>query len=167
MTSKPWYAPRDPKEIEPLPWLHPEAVEFFDSIVKPDWNVLEHGAGGSTLWLALRVKNVVTIEHDPEWRMNVRNNTPANVTLIEEIPSSKQPLYDCFFIDGAREERGPCILKAIELVVPGGWIVLDNSNRPEYANERRSLIFHSTLMKRTSHNVGESKYFVTEFWKCD
>jgi len=167
MTERPWYQPRDPQEIEPLPWIHPDAVRYFENIIKLDWKVLEHGAGGSTLWLAQRCRTVVTIEHDPDWRMMVREKAPANVTILESFPDSVDQPYDCFFIDGAREERGLCLLKAPEFLKPGGWVVLDNSNRPEYAQERRSLIRSATLIKQFSNNVNGSQYFLTEFWRCD
>lgn len=160
-----WWKPRDPKDVEPIPWLHRDAIIYFEEILRPELSVLEHGCGGSTLWLAERVHNVVTIEHDMSWRLKIRDLAPCSVSILETIPDPGRQ-YDVFFIDGERAMRGPCLLAARGLVKPGGWVVLDNSNRPEYAAERGELAKCAKLVKRYDRNIPISKYFVTEFWQC-
>lgn len=166
MTNKLWYERSTPDEVQPIPWLHPEATEFFEFILEPDFRVLEHGAGGSTLWLSERVDQVDSVEHDIDWRLKMRELCPANVIMLDRIPPPSSLIYDLCFIDGKREERGPCILAAEKLVRPGGWVVLDNSNRPEYAAERRRLYKFADLKERYDNNIANSLYFVTEFWQC-
>lgn len=163
--DKPWYAPRRPEEMEAYPWLHPTAVEYLGELLRPNWRVLEHGAGGSTLWFADRAAKVVSIEHTLQWREEVRRVAPANVTLLESLPEAGQ-IYNLFLIDGEREMRGRCINAAPLLVKPGGWVVLDNANRPEYADERDGLRAHAKLVARFDNNIPRSLYFVTEFWQC-
>lgn len=168
---KPWYAPRSPDEILPYPWLHPHAVEYFEEILQPTWTVLEHGAGGSTLWLAERVKQVTSIEHDPYWRRKVRELAPDNVKVLSlKIADGKGVLacgHDLFFIDGDRLERGTCLAMVDDFVMPGGWIVLDNANRPEYAEQREQLKSRAKLKARFNNNIPGSLYFITEFWQCE
>jgi predicted O-methyltransferase YrrM len=150
----------------PYPWLHPAAVEYLEQLLQPDWWVLEHGAGGSTLWLAERVKHLVSVEHDPAWTLKVRELAPANVIIVSYLPDFESHTYDLFFIDGERMERAACLKAAHLLVKPGGWIVLDNANRPEYAEERAGLKQHAKLEARFDNNIPRSLYFVTEFYKC-
>lgn len=163
--ERPWYAPRRPDEITPYPWLHPEAVAYLEELLQPDWRVLEHGAGGSTLWFATRVKDVFTIEHSPEWFERVCAVAPSNVTVFlgRDLPGLA-PGFDLVFIDGERAGRGWFIQRAPRYLKPGGWIVLDNANRPEYAEERHALHNVAKLTARFDNNIPTSRYFVTEFW---
>ena len=164
--TKPWYSRSHPDELVPIPWLHPQAIAYFEGILCPEWNVLEHGAGGSTIWLSERVKQVNSIEHNLDWQLKVRELCHANVTMLNQIPAQPELIYDLFYIDGKRDERGPCILVAEKFVKPGGWVVLDNSNRPEYAAARRKLYDYADLRERYDNNIAHSFYFVTEFWQC-
>ena len=51
-----WFSPSRPNNVKPIPWLPPAAVNYLDQLLSPEMRVLEYGAGGSTLWLAERVK---------------------------------------------------------------------------------------------------------------
>lgn len=165
--EKPWYAHRKPEEITPVPWLHPSATSYLEEIIRPEFWVLEHGSGGSTLWFSRRVASVVSIEHDQKWRDKVREFAPANVTLLEAFGHTGQ-VFDLFLIDGLREERGDCLLKAHVFVKPGGWVVLDNANRPEYEAARRAFSDHAKLVERFNNNIPtKTQYIVTEFWRCE
>jgi predicted O-methyltransferase YrrM len=173
--------PRLSYEIGESPWLHPAAIEYFEQLLQPTWRVLEHGAGGSTLWLAKRVEAVVSVEHDLKWREQVRILAPANVTLLTLLPEPTHQMsgspdimplrdYDLIFIDGERMERGRCLEQAHQYLKPEGWIVLDNANRPEYADERWELAKRAKLKARFDNNIPSSKFFVTEIWrlaKCE
>jgi hypothetical protein len=50
-----------------MPWLSFGAIEYLKKIIEPDMQVFEYGSGGSTLFWASRVKQVVSIEHDKAW----------------------------------------------------------------------------------------------------
>lgn len=50
--------------FDEVPWITFRAIDWLDSYLKPDMNVFEYGAGGSTLYLAKRVRNVASVEHD-------------------------------------------------------------------------------------------------------
>ena len=57
---------RSPLDDE-QPWITIPARHFLQKTLTPDFRVLEFGAGGSTLFFAKRVKELVTVEHQPEW----------------------------------------------------------------------------------------------------
>jgi len=54
-----------------MPWITFRAIDWLDGYLKPDMNVFEYGAGGSTLYLAKRVHNVVSVEHDENFHQIV------------------------------------------------------------------------------------------------
>ena len=125
-----------------IPWWVPAAVDrLSSSLLRPDWRVFEWGAGFSTLWLAQRVAHVVSIEHDPMWDAELRPRLPANV-WFRFIPSDRGVVnfgdyvdailnepgaFDLIIVDG--EMRSPCMWLAFPRVKPGGWLLLDNSER--------------------------------------
>jgi len=54
------------------PWLSFGAIEFLKSILSANMNVFEYGSGGSTLFLAARAKQVISVEHDKQWFTNMK-----------------------------------------------------------------------------------------------
>lgn len=52
---------------ERLPWISFPAIDRLKRDVKPTDRVFEYGGGGSTLFWADRVAEVVTVEHDAAW----------------------------------------------------------------------------------------------------
>lgn len=50
-----------------IPWITYDAKNWLESNLKKDMAVFEWGSGGSTLYLALRVKKIISIEHDGHW----------------------------------------------------------------------------------------------------
>lgn len=53
--------------VDQTPWLTYRATKWLGSYLKPSMRVFEYGSGGSTLFFAKRVKQVVSVEHNPEW----------------------------------------------------------------------------------------------------
>ncbi len=70
-----------------LPWMTYDAIDFFSRNCDRWMHVFEWGSGGSTLYFASHCKEVVTIEHDPEWcgvlREKIKESGIKNVTLKE------------------------------------------------------------------------------------
>jgi predicted O-methyltransferase YrrM len=159
-----WYARSQPNEITPVPWLSAEAVTYLLGLLKPEFNVIEFGGGGSTLWIAKHVAFVTTYEPDPDWYREISVRAPYKVRVVlGNAPPITYCHYDLMFIDGEPvEERGPWLVAAPNLVKPGGYLVLDNANRPEYAKERAALGVE--LLERFDGNDG-TKYLVTEFYR--
>ncbi len=156
-----WWTRSNAKDIQPIPWLGPNVTARLDALLNKDMTVLEFGSGGSSLWMAARVKSVSSVENNPDWRDAVKRAAPDNVVLLTEIPAGK---FDIILIDGEPvEQRADWLKFALEKVNPGGIIVLDNANRPEYAAERDAMLRacqHVTI----DENQPGTKYLVTDFY---
>lgn len=153
-----WWKPRKPDEIIPIPWLHSEAINVLDELVQPEWNLLEHGCGGSTLWFADRCKSVTCIEGHTEWRAKVEGMNIPNVRFNE------WPLgtYDMVFIDGPSAGRAYWVLRSLDFKPK--VVVLDNSNRPDFAVARGILEARAKSVMRIAPREKYLKYAVTEFF---
>lgn len=55
-----------------MPWVAFSAIEFLKKVVRPEMAVFEYGSGGSTLFWASRVKELVSVEHDRPWFEKIR-----------------------------------------------------------------------------------------------
>jgi len=125
----------------PLPWLTYPALEFLAARIRPEWRVFEYGSGASTHWWAKRVREVVSVEHDPGWYAKVRGGLPANAKLshVPLVPggdyarsAAREPGgFDVVVIDG--RDRVNCARAALVGLQPRGVIVWDNSDRADYA----------------------------------
>ena len=56
----PGHSPLD----DELPWVTFRAIRWLKGYLRPEMKVFEYGAGGSTLFLAKRVRELVSVEHD-------------------------------------------------------------------------------------------------------
>ncbi|ACL64001.1 FkbM family methyltransferase [Anaeromyxobacter dehalogenans 2CP-1] len=132
---------------EPLPWISYPAIELLRRRVRPDMTVFEYGSGASTAWWARRVARVVAVEHDAGWAERVGAQLPPNAT-VTHVPLDDGGAYaqnvlahgvrfDVVVIDGRQRVR--CVGAAIEALRPGGVIVFDNSDRPQYEPGFRAL----------------------------
>jgi predicted O-methyltransferase YrrM len=158
-----WWQPSPSKEIKPVPWLAPAVIQHLENLVQPEWEICEHGGGGSTLWFAERCKSVATLENNPSWQEVIAKQAPANVKWEHEVPHIK---YDLVLIDGEPvEHRAHWLKVAPDMVKPGGWVVLDNANRPEYAAERAELEKRTVEYQRFNSNEGGTLYLVTDFYR--
>ena len=52
---------------EPRPWMCFPAVEQLERLLTPASKVFEYGSGGSTIFFAQRVAEIVSVEHDRRW----------------------------------------------------------------------------------------------------
>jgi len=127
-------------EGNPLPWIPYPAIRFLAGRVGRDFSVFEFGAGASTLWWAGRVARLVSCEHDPRWLAEIEGKLTANVTLLRR-PLDENGEYaraiagypgsfDVVVVDG--RDRVLCARNAIAALKPGGVIVWDDTDRPEY-----------------------------------
>jgi len=154
----------------PIPFLHPRVIAHLENLIKPDWRILEHGSGGSTLWFAERCKEVVAIEHDKKWFDALRHKKNDRVYLVLFLGAINELMtvdnkYDLMLIDGEPlEERAFFLKSAYELVKPGGIVVLDNANREVFAEEREWLRNNCKSYDTFDGNEGGTVYLVTEFY---
>ncbi|WP_407496174.1 class I SAM-dependent methyltransferase [Pseudooceanicola sp. MF1-13] len=151
-----------------MPWWTFDAVREVEAFLhsRRDARVFEWGAGASTLWLAKRAGEVVSITHDgPDYdRVLDRLDTFAPVTL-RHVPAQDAGLvgskrrgftgqrfdryvraihdvegeFDLIVIDGRAREA--CLEEAKARLAPGGVILFDDFKRRRY----RSAVADSGL----------------------
>lgn len=167
-----WFARSDPQSVKEIPWLSPQAVAYLTDIIRPEFDVIEHGSGGSSLWFAERVNSVCAFEQNHEWAEVIRqkavtdNLIVIDVELEAYLENYTGSDFDLMLIDGEPvETRKKWMLAAPQLVKPGGWVVLDNANRPEYTFTREWLGRQAELVKTCNGNKGGTLYLVTEFYR--
>lgn len=141
-----------------VPWWTFAAVDRVEEFLaeRPDARVLEWGSGVSTVWLAGRTGQVVSVEHDAEWAESMKPHLPSNVTLklVEPVASatpvvgSQKPGFegldfadyvaagsthgraDLVVVDGRAREA--CLPVALDALAADGLVVLDNVDRRRY-----------------------------------
>lgn len=140
----------------PEPWMHKTIIELLDTLVTEDMSILEFGSGRSTLFLAQRCRNIVSVEHCKEWFDNI-SRTLKELELSDRVTYilkdidyvSKPPiddrLYDCdsleellgetlsskkydiIIVDGIH--RVNCAKHSFPNLKKGGMFILDDSDR--------------------------------------
>lgn len=128
------------------PWLTAQAVDILRTLIKPTDVALEWGSGRSTLWFARRVAFLTSIESDRTWyewvsgKLQELSLYNVNLILCEDETEHKgeDPQYirvsdfiapnslDFVLVDGIY--RDMCAVRALELVRPTGFIIIDNCN---------------------------------------
>lgn len=67
----------------PCPWLSPSSVRFLKAYLTKEMNGLEFGSGISTLFIAPKVKQLISVEHNKQWYQLIserfKNEGIANV----------------------------------------------------------------------------------------
>lgn len=147
---------------EAIPMLRPEVLRFLETrILRPYMTVFEWGMGGSTPWLADRVRHVTSVEHDEDWfnRVHRRENMicmliPPERGIINADPADP----DGYFSDDKRwplhnferyasaidsfgqfdlvfvdgRARPSCLKHGYCKLRTGGFLVLDDTDREYY-----------------------------------
>lgn len=130
------------EEMRPVPWLVEESISFLETYLTqhPNAKVLEFGSGASTVWIAKRTSNLVSVDHSSLWNQTVKSKI-FQMGLKAELILASRPYYkiceqfsnetfDLILVDG-RNRKG-CILYSIPLLKRGGVLMLDNSERNYY-----------------------------------
>jgi hypothetical protein len=129
------------EEGEPLPWFTYSAIHFLAGRLSQDMRVFEYGSGNSTLWLAARVKEVLSVEHDPDWHRRMKQvfQTSSRITYQHhELQSGDYATaiaksgreFDLVIIDG--RDRVSCARNSLSALSPKGVVIWDNSDRDTY-----------------------------------
>ena len=134
---------RPPKK----PWIAPSAVAWLDRVMTRQWAVFEFGSGASTEWYARRAGSIVGLEDDPDWCLRVRGRLRlcgvSNYSIVQadltRFPSmiAAQPdaAFDLVVIDSNETQgmsRLDCLAASRHKVKPGRYLLLDDSDRPQY-----------------------------------
>lgn len=130
------------------PWIVPAAIGWLGRRITPEWRVLELGGGRSTVWLAQRAGSVIAFEDDVHWlgwtRVRLSQLGATNVELRElaverfvpelaRLPRDSLDLVLIDFLESPSADRVDAVHTARGKVRPGGYLLLDDSDRPAYA----------------------------------
>lgn len=131
-----------------MPWFSDRFLRELIDWPMEAWRVLEFGAGYSTLWWASRCRQVLSLEHDPDWigpvnaALAASGLANARVQLLDwgtetqegeawsRNPDSRllSPGYfDLVVVDGGGD-RLECLAWGLAHVKDGGALILDNSD---------------------------------------
>lgn len=78
-----------------VPYITYPALRQLRRIIRPEFRVFEYGSGGSSLWWAGQVREVISVEHDAGWAARVGAHAPANLRIItreRHAPTRRRPL---------------------------------------------------------------------------
>ena len=129
------------------PWIVPAAIGWLRRNVRGDWSILELGSGRSTIWFARRAGRVVSFEDNEFWSHRTRERlaekgleADLRVAPVESFPAEVAKLEDgafdlvvVDFLESPEVTRIDALRPAREKVRPGGHLLLDDSDRPGYA----------------------------------
>ncbi len=154
---------------ERKPWLSYRAIKQIDLLLRPEWRVLEFGAGMSTAWLARRCKELVSIENSSAWfhvvETMLQSQHISNVDLylrdkdmFHILDDFADGYFDFALIDGV--SRAACMRTALRKVRHGGYVYLDNSD--QYANnpDGDTRIAEGILLSHLENRGLKPRYFV-------
>lgn len=132
------------KDGNPIPWTTYSFIDFIRTRLTTAQNIFEYGSGYSTLFFAPKAASVTSCEHDQSWYRDMQKKISANCSLIfaegdayEKSIIETGKSYDIVFVDGIR--RNECIKTALPYLTKEGVLILDDSERPEYAEGRKHL----------------------------
>ena len=141
--------------LQPRPWLTYGATRYLAKHVA-DRDVFEFGAGMSTLWFAKRCRSVTSVEHNANWHHMISRrlaaHTNVDIQLIEDtaryVASIEQTgqNYDLIVVDGIAREN--CIRAALTRLRPGGFLIVDNTDRDRRPDALISELFNSRSIAR-------------------
>ena len=137
-----YYMRRHPDE----PWWTRYANRHLEGLLRSSDTCLEWGSGRSTVWLASRVGQLRSVEHDPDWYERVRallaerggdlnsvqlldaasDNGPHTTPYVRVIDEFAEGELDVCIVDG--EHRAACAVAAVPKLTAGGLLVVDDVN---------------------------------------
>ena len=170
------------------PWLTRDAITWLEaaSLNGGRGIGLEWGAGTSTPWLAQRLSQLYTIEHNLNWFNKVKEYMSQLYTndiswkgILLESEDEGEPFYqgsdklfhkkyseapgvpddlDFILVDG--RARNACLCTAIcKLKKEGGILVLDNAERKNYA---KHSIPQSWDLHKTTNGIWETWVWISK-----
>jgi predicted O-methyltransferase YrrM len=130
------------------PWIVPASIGWLGRRIRKDWAVLELGSGRSTVWFARRAGSVLSFEDNEYWYPRTKErletaglgNVELRLRSAEDFPQEVAALpHDSFdlvvvdFLEAPAITRIDALKPAMKKVRPGGLLLLDDSDRPGYA----------------------------------
>ena len=125
---------------KPLPWFTYPFIDFLKDRLSKEMSVLEFGSGNSTIWFSDKVNKITSIEHDKSWFEKVKTKLSENSKIIlnessvndyHRIIERLDEKFNIIIVDAI--DRVNCLKTASSYLHENGVVILDNSNRSEYA----------------------------------
>lgn len=135
------------RQGRPVPWMNYSMVEFLNERLDKTHRLFEYGSGFSTCFYAEHCQSVTSVEYDRAWLELVQGMVPRNATLMYQAADTNGEYcrtilrtdrqFDVVVIDG--RDRVHCIMQSLQCLSDDGVLLLDDSDRPEYADSFRLL----------------------------
>ncbi len=103
--------------------------------------LFEFGCGYSTRFFSKYLRSVTSVEHDRSWYSRMKPDLPDNVNLLFvpyhpnadycRTPQTVRNSFDVILVDG--RDRVNCVKRSFHSLTDIGVIILDDSQRREYA----------------------------------
>jgi predicted O-methyltransferase YrrM len=185
---------KSPAEIG-LPWIAHGAFLYMENFLTPNMRILEFGCGGSTLYFAKKVGQVISIEDNHEWYtvMKERTNTFSGVEL-RHIPVDKEFISGEFasnmdelkhthsyktYALGASEVQNEsidvlvidgrarigCLRTNLSKVKRDGIVLFDNTDRTAYATGIQEILGEWDRFDFSGVTVSEYYFTQTSIFK--
>jgi hypothetical protein len=126
---------------KPIPWTTYPFIDFIIERLSKEITVFEYGSGNSTLFWAERVKEVNSVEHDPDWFNLITQKTSPHKNVVIKYSDSVKDSYsaairlfskkfDLIMVDAI--DRVDCMKSSLDHLTENGVVILDDSEREEY-----------------------------------
>ena len=175
--------------LDRVPLMSFSASRWLDANLSQSDRVFEYGSGGSTLFLLARVGELISVEHDPGWHRMVeplllREGSKNHSVLLREpqvkdvgpdggesrdfslyvetIDQFEDDYFDLIIVDG--RARPECVSRGISKVKPGGILLLDDADRPQYQSAIEKLDGWTNIIL-TGISPYKFAFGVTGVWK--
>jgi len=146
------------------PWLPVEAIEFLEKNLSSSGIGFEFGSGSSSFWFSKLTEKLYSIESDILWHemmlVLAEQNSITNINFscisCDMLPiwdndteiGGNYDLYsdeinkydfnfDYILVDGVA--RSLCIKNSISKINPGGFLIIDNAERPAYWESMKNI----------------------------
>jgi len=128
-------------KIKKEPWTRPEYrqdyLDYLDELLTADSEVIEFGAGGSSLYIAKRVQSLQVYENDGMWYKavleEIKKGHIANIMIFLDPDYSKdfrgiKPCFDIALVGVWNPPYfGRCLETAMRCLRSGGVLILKES----------------------------------------
>lgn len=122
----------------PIPWLTPASIAFIETLDISNFNMVEFGAGHSSIWFHKRVKLLTSFECDENWISKLRTKYGyfGNIQVVDKnYAGNPLDFSGCqvVLIDGLdRSKLIENMLKSISLTATLELIIVDNPDLVDF-----------------------------------
>lgn len=130
---------------ELVPGLNLALLHLLRERIQPEWKVLAFGAGYSTVWWSRHTSFVHAMEED-EARIGTARRlaepgkfevTQAGAAKLPGLAAEMRQSFEIAVVDCSN--GAACAMAAIDRLAESGVLIINHSNRPEYAEAIREL----------------------------